>query len=443
MKKLFSHSALFVALLLAPMTVFAKQMNTKFRHRSGQTAHETRYERNCMATFELELMGGRAKKGYDFNKDKVNALSIYGIDHLGTLGVNAVGDPSGILGALGDLFTLTLGAGIHPNADIGIKFDGKYSLFEANLSYTQNFCNGFFLSANLPIKKLKISNISHKNITSTADFTRLGMLGRGALIRLVGFLAEEIAVSGSNLATTLASSPYDLNIGDASTTGVGDLMLSGGWTCNHDDIEGLDFLDTTIKLGVSLPTAKKRDQNKAFELALGYEKHTGIGAEFDLGLGFYEWITLGAHVGGLFFLDKTLNLRMQTNKHQSGWLKLQKGDAEYDMGNIWHAGGYLKADHIFKGISLMLGYNYAHQGKSMLTPVDTVKFEPDHVNADDMLKGWDQHALTVTLEYDMAEEGRRWNPCFSVFYSRPVKGKYIFATDVGGGTAGVNVAMDF
>lgn len=420
MKKLFSHSALFVALLLAPMSVFAKQANTKFHHRSGQTAHETRYERNCLATFEVELMGGRATKGYNSAKDKVNALRIYGLNELGMAGVNALGNATDHYLA-GELYIIAGHKGV------GINFDGKYSMFEANFSYTQNFCNGFFVDFNLPIKKLKISDITKETVLGT----------------LTGSNATAFRNVVRDLATTLALPAYDLTFETASKTGIGDIMVTGGWTCNHDDIEILDFLDTTIKLGVSIPSAKKRDQDKAFELALGYEGHTGIAASFDMGIGFYEWITFGTHVGGLFFLDKTINMRMQTNKDQNGWLKLQKGDAKYDMGNIWNAGGHLKADHIFKGVSLMFGYNYAHKGNDTLTPTDTVKFESEAVNADVMLKSWTQHAVTVTLEYDMAEEGRRWNPYFSVFYSRPVKGKYIFVSDVGGGTAGVNVAMDF
>lgn len=429
MKKLFSHSAIFVALLLAPMAVFAKQANTKFHHRVGQTAHETRYERNCLATFEAEIMGGRATKGYNSLKDKVNVLDIYGINHLGVLGTNANGNPSTDIGA-SKLLTLALYGGNDSDLDIGVRFDGKYSMFEANLSYTQNFCNGFFLSINLPVKKLKISGVQEHDVTTVEAKAVIAAVGSNALSAIL-----------KNLQGTL--DPYDLSIADASQTGIGDILVTGGWTCNHDDIENLDFLDTTIKLGVSIPSAKKRDQDKAFELALGHEGHTGIAASFDLGVGFYEWMTLGAHIGGLFFLDKTMNMRMQTNDRQSGWLKLLKGDAEHDMGNIWDAGGYLKADHIFKGVSLMFGYNYVHKGKDSLTPENTTIFGTSHVNADDMLKGWTQHAVTVTLEYDMAEEGRRWNPHFSIFYSRPVKGKYIFVSDVGGGTAGVNVAMDF
>jgi len=428
MKKLFSHGALFVALLLAPMTVFAKQANTKSHHRPSQTAHETRYERNCLGTFEVEMMYGRASKAFDGSKDKVSVLRLYGRQLLTQLAQSAGnGGTSDLDAALQDLAT-SVAIDADRRLDIGVHYDGKYTLFETNVSYTQNFCNGFFGTINLPIKRLKISDISRTHVTSDAA-------SAGITTEIETVLDE---LTDANLITN-----YNLSIAEVSSSGIGDLLVAAGWTCNHDDVENLDFLDTTIQLGVSIPTAKKRDQDKAFELALGYEGHTGITASFDLGIGFYEWMTLGAHVGGVFFLDKTRNLRLQRITDENGWLKLHKGDAKVDMGNIWHAGGHLKADHIFKGFSLMLGYNYVHKGNDNVTPENLTFFPSAAANADSMLGGWTQHAVTVTLEYDMAEEGRRWNPYFSVFYSRPLKGKYIFISDVGGGTAGVNVAMDF
>jgi hypothetical protein len=428
MKKLFSHGALFVVLLLAPMSVFGKKMNTYSHHRAGQSAHETRYERNCLASFEAEFMGGQAKKGYNSAKNKVNALEIYEPTSMGALATGAVGNPAADA-AHGDLLTALIGFGT--GRGTSVHFNGKFTMFEANLNYTQNFCKGFFLDINVPIKKLKISNISLVDLTSNAFRDELMPNAEDGFARILADVDSFLNLY------------ENLDAGEASSKGVGDIMVAGGWTSNNDDIDNLDFLDTTIKVGVSIPTAKKRNQDKVFELALGHEGHVGLATSFDLGVGFYEWMTLGAHVGGLFFFDKTINMRMQTSALQAGWLKLKKGNAKVDMGNIWDAGGYLKADHIFKGVSLMFGYNYVHKGNDVLTPENTTLFPVLAANADNMLKGYTQHAVTVTLEYDMAEEGRRWNPHFSVFYTRPVKGKYIFITDVGGGTAGVNVAWDY
>ena len=54
MKKFFSHSAIFVAFLLAPMAVFAKQANTKFHHhkRSDSDKDGTL---NPLLTFQKEV----------------------------------------------------------------------------------------------------------------------------------------------------------------------------------------------------------------------------------------------------------------------------------------------------------------------------------------------------------------------------------------------------
>ena len=43
----------------------------------------------------------------------------------------------------------------------------------------------------------------------------------------------------------------------------------------------------------------------------------------------------------------------------------------------------------------------------------------------------------------MAKAGCYYNPYVRVFYSRPVKGKYIFKTDVGGGAVGPQFDLDF
>ena len=428
MKKLVSHSVLFVALLLTPMAVFGKE-NTKFHHRAGSYAHETRYERNCLSTFEVEVMGGRATKGYDSNKTPVNLLDIYGMQTIGRLGQGGIGDP-GASEYNFDLANLLVLGSAAVEGGLGTKYAGKYTVFEANLYYVQNLCNGFFFDVNLPLKKLKVKDIVQTDATnadSLALFPGLSVAWATVYNDIPGLLAK-----------------YNLSNAATSTSGIGDIMVNGGWTCNNDDIESLDFFDTTIKVGVSIPTGKKRDENQAFAMALGYDGHLALSTSFDMAIGLYDWFTLGAHVGGMFFFNKTKDMRMNTTVGQNnGYFKLLKGNAKRDMGNIWDVGSFIKADHIFKGFSLMFGYNYVHKGSDTLTPENTVRFPIAGANEDPALEGYRMHAVSVGLEYDMAEEGRRFNPQFGLFYSRPIKGKRIFKTDTGGGSVGLNVAWDF
>jgi hypothetical protein len=427
MKKLVSHSALFVALLLTPMAAFG--LNTKFNHRAGNSIHETRYERNCLSTLKLEVMGGRATQAYDSNKNTVNLLDLYGLNKVGALGQGEIGNPGSSLYNFDLANLITLGGAAVPGG-LGLKYAGKLTHFEANLYWAQNFCDGWFVEFNLPVKKIEVKDVVATDGTTTAGLASLAAGGTVVWERVK-----------ANLTETLTA--YNLSDAATSKSGIGDIWLGAGWTYNNDEIENLDFLDTTIRFGLSVPSSSKRDENKAFEIALGHDNHTALGASFDLALGFYDWVTFGAHVGGLFFFKKTQELRMHTATGQNGFFKLQKGNAERDMGNMWDAGAFLKADHIFKGVSLAFGYNYVDKGDDTLTPENLTRFSSAAANEDPMLEGWSSHNITVALEYDMAEEGRKFNPNFSVFYSRPLKGKYIYKTDVGGGSVGVNVTWDY
>lgn len=428
MKKLVSHSALFVALLLTPMAAFGKE-NTKAHHRAGSYSHETRYERNCLSTFEVEVLGGRATKGFDSNKNTVNLLDIYGMQAIGKLGQGELSNPASSLYNF-DLANLLVLGSSAVEGGLGSKYAGKYTVFEVNLYYAQNLCNGFFFDVNVPIKQLKVKDIVQTDATDTdalAAFPGLSVAWATVVNDIPGLLAL-----------------YGLSDAATSKSGLGDIMVNGGWTCNNDDLESIDFLDTTIKVGVSVPTAKKRDEDQAFAMALGYDGHLALSTSFDMAVGLYDWITVGAHVGGMFFFNKTKEMRMNSAVGQNnGYFKLLKGNAKRDMGNAWDVGSYLKADHIFKGFSVMFGYNYVHKSDDTLTPENTVRFPTAAANEDPALDGYRMHSVSVGVEYDMAEEGRRFNPQFGLFYSRPVKGKRIFKTDVGGGSVGVNVAWDF
>ncbi len=426
MKKLVSHSALFVALLLVPVTAFGS--NSKHYYRAGSYAHETRYELDWLSTAGLEVSGGRATKSYDANRNKVDLLGLYGQTPIVALGAGEIGNPASSVYNF-DLGELIRGGSAAVVGGVGYNYAGKFTMFEANLYFAQNLCKGFFVDVNLPVKKLEVKDIVATDSTDAAA--------------LAAVPAAIIPWENTKANITTILTQYSLDTGAVSKSGVGDMMVNLGWTYNNDDLENMDFLDTTLKVGVSIPTASKRNEDKVFEIALGHDNHVGIGTSFDMAFGLYEWVTIGAHVGGLFFFKKTAELRMNTTAGQNGYLKLLKGNAKRDMGHIWDVGSFVKADHIFKGFSLLFGYNYVRKDNDTLTPENLTRFPSAAVNADTMLQGWKQHNITVALEYDMAEEGRRFNPHFGLFYSRPVSGKYIFKTDVGGGSVGVNMAWDF
>jgi len=437
MKKITSYSTLFVLLLpaaaLGGQSLFYRTSPYPFK------LTDVRFERSWLSTVNVSVMGGSTKKGYQSSSaigntdadgkehNKTNVLNIYGWQNMQFLGANIVGNPGT------NIYNANLAqlAQLPTNGNFGyVEGTGKFNYIEGDIYLAQNLTKGFFLDMNIPIVKLDIKDVNFVDQSPSTGFPN------------VNDASWQFLLNPANFAATLAV--YGLTPGDYSHSGVGDIVINGGWTMNKEDVcDSIDFLDVTLKVGVNVPSGFKQNTDYVASIAAGYNKHVGIPVSFNAALGFFEWVTLGAHVGGTFFVNKTQTLRMQTSTAQNGWIKLGLGEAKSDMGNIFEAGAYIKADHVMKGFSLGFGYLFGRQSKTTLTPVDLVKFPSAVVNNDSMLAGWNSHAISVQADYDFAKEGRRFNPNIGIFYSQPVAGKRIFRTMTGGGYAGVNVAWDF
>jgi len=442
MKKIASYSTLFA--LLLPTAAFGSQQPLFYRTGPYSYIENNRLERSWLSTINFSVMGGGTSKGYQasdsigntaalsnsnnpIEKNSTNVLNIFGWQNFQFLGANILKNPgTSIYDA-----NLAVLDQLPTNGTFGyVKYDGKFSYIEGDIYLAQNLCHGFFLDMLIPIIKTDIKNVSFTDESTYTGFPNANDPNWQ-------FLLIE-----ANLAATLAE--YTLTASDYSKHGVGDIVIDAGWTYNKEDVsDSVDFLDVTLKVGVNIPSGFKQNTTQAFSIAAGYNKHVGVPLSFDASVGFLEWLTLGAHVGGTFFASKTQATRMKTSLAQNGYIKLGLGDAKSSLGNLFDAGAYIKADHIAKGFSLSFGYLYAKQSKTTLTPVNTVLFPTAIVNTDTMLLGWHSHQISVQADYDFAKEGRRYNPNIGIFYSQPVAGKRVFRTMTGGGYVGVNVAWDF
>jgi hypothetical protein len=421
MKKTFvSHAFFVLALLMVP----ASALGYRFHYRAADYHSEPRFDRNCLSSVDVSVMGGSTKNGRNGDKNKADLLNIYGAHDL-SRAFQGVPKPLDLSAAhtiiVDDMNNNNL---VNKGANFGkLLYTGKFSYIGADVTLTQNFCNGFFAQVVIPVHKLEVSNVAFTDLTADGDKDG----------NWLAFLNSYTALLAA----------YDLAASDTKDTTVGDIVVYGGWTYNNDTIDYLDFLDVTIKSGLSIPTARERKTTQAFSIPGGYNGHVGIPLSFDMALGLYDWFTFGAHVGGQFFLKHDVTARMKTNSTQNGFFKFAQGAAREDLGNLWDIGTYLKADHIFGGFSLMVGYNYTAQEDTTLAPVDTSTFVSATVNNDEMLKKWRMHAVNVAAEYDFAQEGQCYNPKIGFFYSHPVAGKRIFNTNVFGGNAGLNITWKF
>ncbi|MGE0207203.1 MAG: hypothetical protein AB7R69_05140, partial [Candidatus Babeliales bacterium] len=326
---------------------------------------EPRLEFPWLASFDISLGGGNTHTARNSNGKKTPLLNIYGPHNMHKLGADVPGlNPANPL----DAILINLDA-IPDRPGFGqLLFSGKFQIIESYLNVYQNLINGFFLQANIPIRKLKITQIAYEDLSP--DDTIFPNKNTPVWQE---FLANFNAILNQ----------FDLKLKGADRTDVGDLAILGGWTTNYENTKHLDYIDVTAKLGVLFPTGKRKKLSRPFDIPQGYDGFYGVPLKFDISLGALEWLTLGSHLGALFFIERgSKNIRMRTNEQQNGFIKLTYGDAKIDQGTIWDYSGYIKADHVIRGLSFLCGYSYTKKDRDCLEPKNSMVFDPLVVNKD-------------------------------------------------------------
>jgi hypothetical protein len=386
---------------------------------------EPRLEHDSLTTFNATLGGGSSTKGRSCNNTIVPLFDIYGTQSFQELNANTpFKDPNNQF----DQLLIQLGQLPMRQNFATLSINGHFNIVEANLSLAQNLSKGLFLFFHLPVRRLKISEISFIDLSpddqifpnkNTPEWQQL-------LQEFCPFLAN-----------------YGINAGPTTSTGVGDLSSWLGWTHNYQETRTLDFIDFTFMLGFLAPTGKQRNENKLFSLSTGYNGHWGFPLCGAASIGFYEWITIGGYLNTLFFLNKKRTMRVKTNAAQSGILKLACAPVSDHRGPLINTGFYVKADHVGHGVSVTAAYSFASQQKSHLKPKNSVLFDYCAIiNTDSMLAGWNMHTLNFMAEYDFAREGSTIGNRIGLFYNLQVAGSRVFDTNMIGGTYGIDIAWD-
>jgi len=388
--------------------------------------YEPRLAKPWLASFDVMLGFGSTHKARNGKGDKVPLLDIYGLYNMRVLGVNVPGkdltNPADI--ALEQLAQLPANDGFAM-----LEYHGKFSLIEANFSFTQNIVCGFFVQAHLPVRRISVTDTTFTDLSPGpgSNFPNI------TTPAWQNFLAEFPAILQK----------YGVSTAPFHHTGIGDLSVLAGWTNNYEDTLEIDFFDTTLRAGVLFPTGNKINQHIAFDIASGYNGCFGFPITFDAAVGWYEWFTLGLHLGGMPFLGRRADIRMFTDCLQSGMIKLAHGEAHIDPGAIWEANIYMEADHVVCGLSLLAGYNFANKNRDVIDPCDTILFDPTIVNDDPQFLGWKMHTINLRGEWDFASYECPWYPHVAVFYNFIIGGKRIFNTNMAGFEIGIDFMSEF
>lgn len=417
-----------IILLLLSQTIIQAIDNPHFWRATNFLSqfYEPRFAYNWLSSLDVYVGAGSSSTGRDFNGHKVPLLDIYGTLNAQALGINVPGKD---MSNPGDLVMTQLTILPANDGFAHLSFGGKFKLIEANFCYSQNFGCGFFLQAHIPVRRMEITNIKQTDL-SPIDCDNGPNIDTPAWQSFLALFPSII-------------NKYQLSIAPFKKTGIGDLSILCGWTNNYEETQEIDYFDSTFRFGVLFPTGRKKDIDVAFDIANGYDGFYAIPIAFDAAAGWYDWFTLGIHIGTMPFLKDSRLARLKTDFNQAGFIKLAVGRASIHPGTIWEANAYMIADHVLCGLSFLAGYSFATQNKWYVSPEDSVLFPENIVNSDEQFLGWKMHTINLMLDYDFATYDHPWYPHLGFFYNIVIGGERIFNTNVGGIEFGVNIGCNF
>ncbi|KKP35554.1 MAG: hypothetical protein UR26_C0003G0027 [candidate division TM6 bacterium GW2011_GWF2_32_72] len=382
---------------------------------------EPRLEKKGLTSLDVNIQTGSTQKGQDYKGQQSNILNIYGKYNMHKLGcgiesVEKRKTPNAII--LDNLCKVE-----SQNCSFGeLLFSGKFNITEAQLNLYQNIANGFFIQIFVPIRKLGINKISYTDQTQDKNNPEW----QAFLNNFQNILSE-----------------YQLSICPTDQSGFGDSTLAVGWTWSNENTDMLDFIDSTIEIGLLMPTGKQQSTKKVFSMPLGYNGHWGTYLSFSLGIGIYDWITFGTHIDSIFFASKLKNTRLKTDICQSGMIKLGTDFARIEKEPIWNLALFAKADHMIKGLSFWLGYTKSIKYEDNVIPRNSNIYPKTIVNSDLELSGWESNTINLGLEYDFSKEKYLAGLRIGGFANIPFGGKKCFLTSMVGISTGLDLAWKF
>jgi hypothetical protein len=378
--------------------------------------------RDCNLKTGVSLEAGSTEEGRDANREKVDVFSIYAPTQASVAAFDGpVGSNATAIAAKARLLPggRATDDGTQGHFTIKGKYDEKaVTLWTKGKLPLKEAPGTWYVSGYLPIKSVSVNNLAWTDLSSTT---------------LPGYEIVRANIT-SHLAATFKDLG-DLSIGNWSGSGIGDCTICVGWYDTFaQDREALKSARVQATVGCSIPTAKIRDEDEAFSIALGNNGAWGIPVSLGLDLEFAYGFEAGINVDFLNLFDKKHDRRLKTQAKQTDFLLLEKGEATKKHGTMWQFNLYGKANEIVNGLSVSVDYRFAKRDEDTLYPTSD-SFSSETVNTSEMLKEWSSHDIIVQGSYEFAIGGkdRKVTPLMSAFYKVPLTGKRLVAAHTYGG----------
>lgn len=367
---------------------------------------------------------GKTSTGRDWDSNKVGIFQLYNQTE-SSLGM-LLGVPSG---SFLDKLAKSLGVSAATATDNGcrgrFKLDGSYK--ERNYTFFAHYklpitLDGIFqLSLFVPIREREFYNVSW------CDQTRDVLSADKKFKEQVSGDLETFARNHACL---------DINQAGWKESGVGDVAVMLGWRKDFKQLKNyLKNVRINARVGVSIPTGKKKDDDQVLSLPLGLDGAWGVPASLGLDLDFIYHLRAGVELSFLGTFDTTRIYRMKTDINQTDFLLLHRGKATKSQGPMWQFILFTQAKKLFfTGLSAMVSYHFVKHDENRLWP-KSYDFDHAIVNSAQSLKEWSTHSFVFRGSYAPwgTDTKGKFKPQLSFFYKVPVAGKRaIVASTIGG-----------
>lgn len=308
------------------------------------------------------------------------------------------------------------------------KLDGKYE--EADLTFwgkyrlpLKSLAGNFDIYLYIPVRYMEMKDVEWKDLTKD-------VLSADRDVHY--YLTDDIF----NLVKELGH----LDLGDWKKTGLGDIVVMLSWFNDFKQMrEHLKNVRITSRLGVSMPTAPIKDEDRAFSFPLGNDGAWGMPITLGLDVDFIHRLRVGGEFEMLVLFNECHKRRLKTDENQTDFLLLHKGNVTKSFGFTYKFNLFIQAQRFLGGLSAMIAYQFLRHDSDKLT-AQSNEFSYHIINSAQNLQEWGTQNFVFQLNYDFFKECKNswFKPQISLFYKLPITGKRVINAETFGGQLAVN-----
>lgn len=282
---------------------------------------------------------------------------------------------------------------------------GKFSTMQAAFTSMYSFDHGFYIKAMLPIYTIALDSVVFEYAGNNTLFS-------GAQIQeLVNTFRQDV----QNL--------FNLNVGNWSQTGLGDLNVMLEWQQDFAQYRPiLKSVQPNIRLGITLPTSSPTNESNIMSIPFGNEGSVSLPFGGGLGINLANHFEIGFSGQFWYYWSNQKERRIKTFTTQTSLLYPTITQAVKEYAFLQNFNLYAQIFSFCKRFSLKFCYQYWRKGEDKITPINS-SFNYDIVNSAAQLLESTQHNVFFTLNYSPKKDDfSKIIPQVQLFWKAAVRG---------------------